>query len=93
MNEAKKSKLATIRRHMSAVSGEVDERMALDQFSVTKKLSDTINVLVNYQSLVQTAPTWPFNAATVRRLIASVLTPGLVYLIKILSQAGIRFGS
>jgi len=92
MNEAKKSKLDTIRRHMSVVSGEVDERMALDQFSGTQELSSSITVLVSYQRLVQEAPTWPFNASIVRRLFVSILTPGVVYLLKILSQAGIRFG-
>jgi hypothetical protein len=92
MSEAKKSKLDTIRRHMSVVSGEVDGRMALEQFSGTQELSYTITVLVNYERLVQAAPTWPFNAGIVRRLLVSVLTPGLVYLLKILSQAGIRFG-
>jgi hypothetical protein len=93
MNEAKKSKLATIHRHMSAISGEVDERMVGDQFSGTEKLSSNLNVLVNYQRLVKDAPTWPFNAAIFRRLLVSILTPGLVYLVKILSQAGIRFGA
>jgi len=38
-------------------------------------------------------PTWPFDAGIVRRLLVSILTPGLVYLVKILSQTGIRFGS
>jgi hypothetical protein len=93
ISESKNSKLAIIRRHISAVSSEVDERMALDQFSGTEKLSYSITVLVNYQRLVQAAPTWPFNAGIIRRLLLSIFTPGLVYLIKILSQTGIRFGS
>jgi len=92
MSEVKKNKLATIKRHMSAISSEVDERMALDNFSGTQELSSNMAVLVNYQRLVQEAPTWPFNAGIVRRLLVSVLTPGLVYLLKILSQAGIQFG-
>jgi hypothetical protein len=91
ISEAKKSKLATIRKHMSAVSGEVDERMALDQFSGTEKLSHTMTVLVNYQKLVKAAPTWPFNAGIIRRLIASTIVPIIVYIIKIISGLGLRF--
>ena len=92
MNEAKKNKLANIRKHMSAISGEVDERMALNQFNGTEKQAYTLTVLVNYQRLVKEAPTWPFNAVIIRRLFVSILTPGVVYLLKLLSQAGIRFG-
>ena len=93
MSEAKKSKLATIRRHLSTVSGEVDELMAMDQFNGTQELSSSITVLATYERRVKEAPTWPFNAGIVRKLLVSILTPGVVYLIKILSQAGIRFGS
>lgn len=59
MSEAKKSKLATIRRHMSAVSSEMDECMVGDQFSGTEKLSSNITALATYKREVQEAPTWP----------------------------------
>jgi hypothetical protein len=93
LSEAKKSKLATIRRHMLVVSSEMDECMVGDQFNVTEKLSSSIAALAIYEKRVKEVPTWPFNAATIRRLFVSILTPGIVYLIKILSQTGIRFGS
>ncbi len=93
LSEAKKSKLVTIGRHMSAISTEMDECMVGDQFSGTEKLSSNITALAIYKREVQEAPTWPFNAGIIRRLLLSMLAPGLVYLVKILSQAGIRFGS
>ena len=78
---------------MSAISSEMDECMVGDQFSGTEKLSFNITALATYEKRVKEAPTWPFNAAIIRRLFISILTPGLVYLVKILSQTGIRFGS
>jgi hypothetical protein len=93
LSETKKSKLSTIVRHMSAISSEMDECMVGDQFSGTEKLSSNITALATYEKRVKEAPTWPFNAAIIRRLFISILTPGLVYLVKILSQTGIRFGS
>lgn len=65
--------------------------MALDQFSGTEKLSHAITLLVNYQRLVKAAPTWPFNAAIIRKLTVSAIIPVIVYLIKIISGLGLRF--
>jgi len=91
MSEAKKRKLATIRRHMSAVSSEMDECMVGDQFGGTEKLSSNITTLAIYKREVQEAPTWPFNAAIIRRLLASIIVPAVVYLIKIIAGLGLRF--
>jgi hypothetical protein len=91
MSEAKKSKLATIRRHMSAVSSEMDKCMVGNQFSGTEKLSSNITALATYKREVQEARTWPFNAAIIRRLLASIIVPAVVYLIKIFAGLGLRF--
>jgi hypothetical protein len=64
--------------------------MGLDQFSGTEKLSYTITVLVNYQRLVKAAPTWPFNADIIRKLVVSAIIPVIVYLIKIIAGLGLR---
>jgi hypothetical protein len=76
---------------MSAVSSEMDECMAGDQFSGTEKLSSNITVLATYKREVQEASTWPFNAVIIRRLLASIIVPAVVYLIKILAGLGLRF--
>jgi hypothetical protein len=93
LNEAKKSKMTLARIHLAEISRELEDQVAKGQRSGMTELSSTMTVLVNYQRLVQAAPTWPFNAAIIRRLLLSILTPGLVYLLKILSQTGIRFGT
>jgi hypothetical protein len=43
-----------------------------------------------YESKVREAREWPFNAVIIQRLLASVLAPASIYLIKILSVLGIK---
>jgi len=93
LSEAKKSKLTLARKHLAEISRELEERVVEGQREGMMELSSTIIALATYEKRVKEAPTWPFNADTVRRLFVSILTPGLVYLLKILSQTGIRFGS
>jgi hypothetical protein len=93
LSEAKKSKLIPAQKHLAEISRELEVRVVKGQREGMIELSSTFTAWTAYEKRVKETPTWPFNAATVRRLIASILTPGLVYLLKILSQAGIRFGS
>jgi hypothetical protein len=93
LSEAKKSKLILARKHLAETSRELEDRVTKGQREGMTELSSTITALATYKREVQEAPTWPFNAGIIRRLLLSMLAPGLVYLLKILSQAGIRFGS
>ncbi len=93
MSEAKKSKLIPAQKHLAEISRELEERVAKGQRRGMTELSSTITALATYKRELQEASTWPFNALIIRRLFISILTPGLVYLVKILSQTGIRFGS
>jgi hypothetical protein len=93
LSEAKKRELIPARKHLAEISRELVDRVEKGQREGVLELSSTITALATYERRVKEAPTWPFNAATVRRLFVSMLAPGLVYLLKILSQAGIRFGS
>jgi hypothetical protein len=93
MSEAKKRKLTLVRDHLAEISHELEDRVAKGQRRGMTELSSTITALATYKREVQEAPTWPFNAGIIRRLLLSIVTPGIVYLIKILSQVGIRFGS
>jgi hypothetical protein len=88
---AKKRELTLARKHLTAVSRELKERAAEGQLTIAEGLSSTISSWTNYQKLVQETPTWPFNANIIRRLIASIVVPAFVYLIKILAGLGIRF--
>jgi hypothetical protein len=93
MTEAKKSKLTLARKHLAEISRELEDREAKRQREGMIELSSTFTAWTTYKREAQEAPTWPFNAVIIRRLFISILTPGLVYLVKILSQTGIRFGS
>ncbi|MFC2062418.1 hypothetical protein ACFLS8_00495 [Chloroflexota bacterium] len=93
MSEAKKSKLTLTRNQLTEISRELEDRVAKGQRRGMFELSSTVTALATSEKRVKEAPTWPFNAGIIRRLLLSIVTPGLVYLIKILSQAGIRFGS
>ena len=93
MSEAKKSKLIPARKHLAEISRELVDREAKGQREGMIELSSTITAWTTYETRVKEAPTWPFDAGIIRKLLLSILTPGLVYLIKILSQVGIRFGN
>jgi hypothetical protein len=93
MSEARNSKLTLARKHLAKISRELEDRVAKRQREGMIELSSTFTAWTTYKREVQEAPTWPFNAVIIRRLFVSILTPGLVYLVKILSQTGIRFGS
>ena len=93
MAGAKKRELDLAREHLVAASRELKDQAVRGQVGGMERLSYTITSWSTYQRLVKETPTWPFNAVIIRRLFVSILTPGLVYLVKILSQTGIRFGS
>jgi hypothetical protein len=91
MSLAKNRKLALARKHLVEISRELEERSVQNQISEMGTISSEITSWANYQRLVKEAPTWPFNANIIRRLIASIFVPAIVYLIKILAGLGIRF--
>ncbi len=93
LSEAKKSRLIPARKHLAEISRELEDREAKGQREGMMELSSTFTAWTTYEKRVKEAPTWPFNAVIIRRLLLSIVTPGLIYLVKILSQAGIRFGS
>ncbi|UCD09164.1 MAG: hypothetical protein JSU79_00520 [Dehalococcoidales bacterium] len=91
MSDAKKSKLIPARKLLAEISRELEDREAKDQREGMIELSSTFTAWTTYETRVKEAPTWPFNASIIRRLIASIIFPAVVYLIKILAGLGIRF--
>jgi hypothetical protein len=91
MAKAKRGKLAMARKHLAAVSHELEERMTHDSPIGAEELSSTISSWATYQRLVKEAPTWPFNAGIIRKLLMSTIVPAVVYMIKILAGLGFRF--
>jgi len=91
MAGVKRRKLAMARKHLAAVSRKLEERMEQDNPIGAEELSSTITSWATYQRLAKEAPTWPFNAGIIRRLIASAIVPAVVYLIKSIAGLGLRF--
>jgi len=91
MAGAKKRELDLAREHLTAASRELKNQTVRGQVGGMERLSSTITSWATYQRLVKEVPTWPFNAGIIRRLLASIIVPAVVYLIKILAGLGIRF--
>ena len=90
MADAKNRRVALARQHLVAISRELEGRVAQGQLGGLEGLSTTVASWATYQRLIQEAPTWPFNAGIIRRLVASVAVPAIVYLVRILVGAGLR---
>jgi len=90
MAKVKRRELDLVQKHLKAASHELMERAADGGLKGTEELSSTITAWVNYERRIKEAPEWPYNAGIIRRLMASVLVPAIVYLIKILSGLGLR---
>lgn len=91
MAKAKNSKLTVTREHLVALSRELEELRVQEQFGQMQSLASAITTWAAYLKLVKEAPTWPFNADIIRRLLASTIVPIAVYLVKIFAGLGIRF--
>jgi hypothetical protein len=90
MAEAKKRELALTRSHLVAASRELKERGAEGRMEGMEGLSSAISSWATYQRLVQEVPVWPFNAVIIRRLVASIVAPVAILLIKVLPRIGIN---
>jgi len=93
MAGAKKKELAIVRNNLVEASHEFKNILVKGPRNGMESLSSTIATLETYRRLVQEIPEWPFNANILRRLMASILVPAIVYIIKIFSSLGVRFGA
>jgi hypothetical protein len=85
----KRRELVLARKYLITASLELKDRTSQGQAEGIEKLSSTMTSWATYQKLVQDTPTWPFDINIIRRLVASIIVPILVYLTKVLSAAGI----
>lgn len=91
--EAKQQKLILSQKHLALASHELENRAIGGQLEGIGELSSTVAAWAAYEKHVQETSEWPFNTAIIRRLFASILIPASVYMLKILSALGIRFGA
>ena len=93
MARVKRCELEVAQQYMADMSRKLKERITKDQLEDMEELSSAVAGGAAYERRVQDAQEWPFNAGIIRRLFASILVPASVYLLKILSAIGIRFGA
>ena len=94
MAEGKERKLALARKNLVAISRELEgqkEQRQLGGLGEPSSALTSITSWASYQRLVREASTWPFDAGILRRLLASIVMPAIIYLVKILAGAGLRF--
>ena len=92
MAKIKGQELILARKHLVEATRHLRDQVRQGHQTDTKEVPLTIAAWISYEKRVQEAPTWPFNAGILRRLLASMVVPATVYLIKIFGQLGIRFG-
>jgi hypothetical protein len=87
---AKKRELTIVRENLGDARRQLMQLSKEDMTSSADKLYSAIAVWGIYERQVREAPTWPFNAGILGRLIASALAPAIIYIIKIFSGLGFR---
>jgi len=92
MARVKKRELEVAQKYMAEMSRKLKEWATKGQLRGMEELSSAVAGWAAYERRVKEAQEWPFNAAIIRRLFASVLAPVSVYFIKIFSVLGIQFG-
>ena len=91
MASARRRELAMVRKNLSDARRQLKQHAAQGTPDATDRLYSAVAVWGIYERQVLEASTWPFNAGIVRRLVASTVAPAVIYLIKLLSGAGLRF--
>ena len=90
MAAAKKRELDTARKNLRNARRELRTQASHSSTEATDRLYSSVAVWGIYERQVLETSTWPFNAGIVRRLLASTMTPIIVYFIKIVAGPGFR---
>lgn len=86
----KKRELDVARKNLLNTSRELKEKTVTGQTAGIERLYSAVAAWGVYERRVQEAREWPYNSSIIRRLLISVLSPVVVYIIKVLS--GLRLG-
>jgi hypothetical protein len=89
----KRDELGIVHDQLVLASRKLKNKVSEGQQHRVGQLSQAVAGWAAYEGTVREAKEWPFSAAIIRRLFASILAPISIYLIKILSSLGIRIGS
>jgi hypothetical protein len=90
LTRVKKNEMEIARTQLALYSRQLKDKISETQKGETGQLSIITAGWASYLKMVQETPEWPFNAAIIRRLFASILAPASIYLLKILSTLGVK---
>lgn len=91
MASAKRRELTMVRENLDLHRKQLKQQPSVNINDKREKLYSAIVVWNNYEKQVREAPTWPFNAGILGRLLVSSLVPAVIYCIKIVLGLGVRF--
>jgi hypothetical protein len=80
---AQRRELAIVREHWTRARSELKTKLAEDPAGEISGLYEPIFVLGGVESQILAASTWPFNPKIVKELVATVVAPILIYVLKI----------
>ena len=89
MAVTKHKELTIVRTQLEEAIRKLRDSTVNQSIEDASSLHSAVAAWGTYENRVREASEWPFNANILRRLAASVLVPGLVYLVKVL--VGTRF--
>ena len=90
MASAKRRELTMVRENLDFHRKELKQQSSESINNDKDRLYSAIAVWSIYEKQVREAPTWPFNAGILGRLVLSSLVPAVIYGLKILLGLGIR---
>lgn len=88
MTLAKERELTTVRESLSDTRRKLKQQVTEGISSDRDRLYSAVAMWSIYEKQVREAPTWPFNAGILGRLVASVLVPAVIYAIKVFGGLG-----
>jgi hypothetical protein len=91
MVRVKKHELAIVRRNLENARSNLKEQAAHGFEDGMERIYSAVATWGIYEKQVQETREWPYNAGIIRRLALTILSPAIVYLIKLLfgSRLGI----
>ena len=83
MAEAKKRELDLARKHLAETSRELKEKGMEGRATEVNRLHSALATWITYEGRVKEAREWPYDGAVIRRLVAAIPIPGIIYAVKI----------
>jgi hypothetical protein len=90
MVRAKNIELMIVRRNLEQARYNLKEGSSNGLEGAMERMYSTVVTLGIYEKQIQETREWPYNAGIIRRLAVTILSPGIVYLLKVLFSSRIN---